>query len=524
MPLYRLFVAVFFALPLLAGCEGAFEELPPPIERDLDAISERDTITALTTYNSTSYFLYRGQPLGYEYELLKVFAEQNDLVLKMRVVEDVDSLFILLNEGVGDIVAARVVPSAADTANVAFTDPLYRTDPVVVQRAAPPDLPDAVEETIEEGAEAYDTTRTVEQLVAEDLPERVELEAKLITRPSGLAGETVHVPGSSGYADRLLELSDELTGDIEVVEVGGDVSAERLIRGVATGAIDLTVSSEELAKLKENYFTNIVARPELGEPLEVTWAVRQNAPLLLEELNDFIDANPGLAGNLFRKYYVDRKGYRERADSDYLTGDTGRLSDYDDLFQAGAEELGWDWLLLASQAYQESRFQNRARSWAGAAGLLQLMPPTAREFGVTDVYDPEDNVGGAVRFLQWLTNYWEDKIPDPDERRKFILASYNTGHGHVEDARRLTEKHGGDTTVWDEVAYWLLQKSKKSVYNDPVVKYGFARGLEPVTYVSLILDRYDHYRQFVRDEDVEAASAGADLEDIRALENTGVGL
>jgi membrane-bound lytic murein transglycosylase F len=524
MSLSRLLLAAFLVLPLLAGCEDAFEELPPPIERDFDAISERDTLTALTTYNSTSYFLYRGQPLGYEYELLKMFAEQNDLILKMRVVEDVDSLFILLNEGVGDIVAARVVPSAADTVNVAFSDPLYRTDPVVVQRAAPPDLPDSVEETIDDGAEAYDTTVAADRLVAEDLPEEVEIEAKLITRPSGLAGETVHVPGSSGYSERLMELSDEISGDIEVVEIGGNVSAERLIRGVATGAIDLTVSSEELAQLKENYFTNIVARPELGEPLEVTWAVRRNAPLLLEELNDFIDENPGLAGNLFRKYYVDRKGYRERLDSDYLTGDTGRLSDYDDLFRRGAEELGWDWLLLASQAYQESRFQNRARSWAGAAGLLQLMPPTAREFGVTDVYDPEDNVAGAVRFIQWLTNYWEDKIPDPDERRKFILASYNTGHGHVEDARRLTVKHGGDDTVWDEVAYWLLQKSKRSVYSDPVVKYGFARGLEPVTYVELILDRYDHYRQFVRDEDVDGEPMEAEPEEVRALENIETGL
>ncbi|MEP0546142.1 MAG: transglycosylase SLT domain-containing protein [Rhodothermales bacterium] len=522
MPVLRLFAPALFALLLLAGCEGLVDEFPPPIERDFAAIAERDTLIALTTYNSTSYFLYRGQPLGYEYELLKMFAEEHDLVLKMRVVSDVDSLFILLNEGAGDVVAARVVPSVADSAYIAFTEALYRTDPVVVQRAAAPDLPDSVEEVIEEGEEAFDTTLAVDRFAAEDLPEEVQIDAKLITKPSGLAGETVHVPGSSGYAERLLELSDEITGDIEVVEVGGDVSVERLIRGVATGAIDLTVSSEELAQLKESYFTNIVARPQLGEPVEVAWAVRLNAPVLLEELNTFVADNPGLAGNLFRKYYVDRKGYRERAESDYLTGDTGRLSDYDDLFRAGADTLGWDWLLLASQAYQESRFLPRARSWAGAAGLLQLMPPTAREFGVTDVYDPEDNVAGAVRFLQWLTNYWDDKIADPDEKRKFILASYNTGHGHVEDARRLTAKNGGDDTIWEEVAYWLLQKSKASVYNDPVVKYGFARGLEPVTYVELILDRYDHYRQFVRDE--AGASAQAAPVEVRALENVGAGL
>jgi membrane-bound lytic murein transglycosylase F len=507
----RLLIAALFTVCLLSGCEAFPDELPPPIERDFAAIVERDTLVALTTYNSTSYFLYRGQALGYEYGLLRAFADEHDLVLRMRVVGDADSLFILLNEGAGDIVAARVVEGAADTAYVAFTEPLYETDPVVVQRAAAPDVPDSVEAVIEDGAESYDTTRAFERLVADDLPEEVDLEARLISRPAELAGETVHVPGSSGYASRLFELADEITGEIEVVEVGGDATTERLIRRVATGAIDLTVSQEELAKLKESAFTNIVARPELGEPMEIVWAVRRNAPDLRLALSTFIDENPGRRRNLFQKYYVDRRGYRERAQSDYLSGETGRLSDYDDLFRDGAQELGWDWRLLASQAYQESRFQPRARSWAGAAGLLQLMPPTAREFGVTDSYDPEQNVAGAVRFLQWLTNYWDDKIEDETERMKFILASYNTGHGHVEDARRLTTKHGGDDTFWADVAYWLLQKSKKSVYTDPVVKYGFARGLEPVTYVELILDRYDHYRQFVRDEESEGvAASGSD--------------
>jgi membrane-bound lytic murein transglycosylase F len=94
--------------------------------------------------------------------------------------------------------------------------------------------------------------------------------------------------------------------------------------------------------------------------------------------------------------------------------------------------------LLASQAFQESRFKPEARSWAGATGLLQLMPRTAQAHGVTNPRDPEDNVRGAVRFLQWLTAHWTKRIPDEGERLKFILASYNCGAGHVEDAQRLT--------------------------------------------------------------------------------------
>ena len=159
-----------------------------------------------------------------------------------------------------------------------------------------------------------------------------------------------------------------------------------------------------------------------------------------------------------------------------------------------AKGIGWDWRLLAAQVAQESRFDPRARSWAGARGLLQLMPRTAREVGVRNPNDPSQNVAGGVRYLAMLSDAWEDEIPDEAERLKFVLASYNAGRGHVLDAQRLAEKHGDDPHVWEDVAYWLLQKSKPSVYRDRVVRYGYVRGLEPVQYVSRILERYDRYR------------------------------
>ena len=492
-------------LALLAGCQSDSPgtHLPEPIERDLPQIAERDTLVALTVYNSTSYFLYRGEPHGYEYAMLKAFADDQDLALRMVVVRDTDSLYTLLNQGVGDVVAARVVPTAEDSTSVRLTDALYATEPTLVQSDGELELPDSVDSVIVEGAEEADTSLGLLEAIgeAEEPPEQVEFEARLITNPAQLEGEEVHLTGGSPYTRTLIELSDSLSGDIYVVELGGDVIAEDLIREIAEGTIDYTVAAQDLAELQASQYTNIVARPTMGPTHEVVWAVRENAPELQQALNDWIgDAeNEQLHNLLYQKYFVDRKGYRERAASQYLTGVTGTLSAYDDLFRKYADDLGWDWRLLASQCFQESRFHPRARSWAGAAGLLQLMPPTARQFGVTNVYDPEDNVAGATRFIQWLEDYWADKIPDEDERRRFILASYNTGHGHVEDARRLTAKNGGDDTDWEEVAFWLLQKSKREVYTDPVVKYGFARGLEPVTYVTLILERYEHYEQFVVD-------------------------
>jgi membrane-bound lytic murein transglycosylase F len=125
------------------------------------------------------------------------------------------------------------------------------------------------------------------------------------------------------------------------------------------------------------------------------------------------------------------------------------------------------------------------------------MPATAREFGVKNPLDPEDNVQGAVKFLKWLTDYWTERVDDEGERLKFVLASYNTGAGHVEDAQRLTKKYGGDPLKWDDVSYWLLQKSTQQYSTDAVVKFGFCRGVEPVNYVSHILERFDHYKQYV---------------------------
>ena len=502
-PLLRLALVLSFTTSLLAGCSVSDPGLPPPVDRDLSAI-RGDTLTVLTAYNSTSYFLYRGEPMGYEYELLQAFAEAHDLPLGVRVVRNLDSLYHHLNRGEGDVVAARRIVAPADTPHVAFTHALYRTPPALVQRSRPP-----TDSTV---IEAADSLMAIEADSVAAIPsEPVTVRGRLITKPAGLAGEDVHMQPSSAYVDQLLELSDSLTRDIDIIEVEGTVKAESLIRAVSLDRIDLTVTQHNLAELKESYFGNVAAHPTLGEPSDVAWAVRKNAPALRDTLNAWLASEEGkrIARVLYTKYYVDRRGYQERIADDYLTSETGRLSPYDALFQTYADSVGWDWLLLASQAFQESRFRPTARSWAGASGLLQLMPATAREFGVQSVYDPEDNVAGAVRFIEWLQNYWEGRIADPTERLKFVLASYNTGHGHVEDARRLTEKYGDDPDVWEDVAYWLLQKSKREYYSDPVVKYGFARGLEPVTYVSRILDRYSHYEQFVLPEAATEAAADA---------------
>ncbi|HEX8145756.1 MAG TPA: transporter substrate-binding domain-containing protein [Pyrinomonadaceae bacterium] len=460
---------------------------PPaePVKRDLAQLRERGELVVLAPYNSTTYFVYRGEPLGYEYELLRAFAEAQGLRLKMVVVTDPKSLLPLLNSGEGDVAASRLVPTPESEAQAAFTRALYQTEPALVQQGEAPAAASKVAE------------KAMAPGPADPVPE-VDIPARLVTAPAQLAGKRVDLPEKSPYSRTLVELSDEISGEIHVVELG-QVQDEALAQKIARGEVEFTVMQSNLAALKEAEFSNLKVRPVLGRKHGVAWAVRKNSPELLAELNRWIEdkKNEGLFSRTYKKYFVDMKGYIERATSDFLTSSTGKLCPYDDLLKRHAPVINWDWRLLASQMYQESRFKPDAKSWAGAQGLLQLMPGTARQVGVRDAFDPEDNVGGAVRYLKWLDEFWDERVVDEGERLKFILASYNCGPGHVEDAQRLASKYGGDPLRWDDVSYWLLQKSTQQYSTDEVVKFGFCRGLEPVNYVDHILRRYARYKEFV---------------------------
>ena len=159
--------------------------------------------------------------------------------------------------------------------------------------------------------------------------------------------------------------------------------------------------------------------------------------------------------------------------------------------------MGWDWRLLASLVYKESRFDTAATSYAGAQGLLQLMPVTLERFGVENPNDPIESLSGGVRYLRYLDKFWLERVPEVNERIKFILASYNIGHGHVEDAWRLALKYGANTQTWEEVAEYLALKSDPEYYLDPLVRSGFAKGHLAVNYVRDILSVFESYKALV---------------------------
>jgi membrane-bound lytic murein transglycosylase F len=461
----------------------------PPVQRDLPQIAESKELRVLFTFNSTGYFIYRGETMGYEYDLLHLFAKDMKLQLVPLVIRDSRQLFEKLAKGEGDVVAAQLV-AGGKPQQVAFSSGLYETVPVLVQRKST--NPSAGQPP------AVSTAQQREQQETGDLQQMV-IRARPVGRPEELAGQQVHVSTSSPYRARLMELNDELSDDMHVVEV--DETTDRLIQRLSEGEIAFTVAPENLAALKAGEFTNLVIKPAIGPLQQVVWGLRANAPQLAQAIDNWlaVKRKSGLLGALYKKYFRDRRGFIRRAESRYLSGETGTLSQYDAWFKEYARIPGWDWRLVASQAYQESRFNPGARSWVGATGIMQIMPRTAREMHVNP-NDPRQSIQGACRYLWKIDDQFKDEIESETERRKFILAAYNVGVGHVEDARRLATKHGDDASRWKDVAYWLVRKSERSVYNDPVVRYGFARGTEPVAYVDQILDRYEHYKLFVKDE------------------------
>ena len=187
----------------------------------------------------------------------------------------------------------------------------------------------------------------------------------------------------------------------------------------------------------------------------------------------------------------------------FLDRKSGTISEWDELFKTYAQVASTDWRLLAAICYQESCFDPKARSWAGACGLMQIMPATAETVGlpIEKIFDPKSNIEAAAKVVNQLTMLYRD-VPDNEERMNFVLASYNGGLGHVRDAMALTEKYGGDQYAWAEVSEYILKLSQPMYYRDAVVKYGYMRGTETHDYVDKVRARYEDYAGVVLSDGV----------------------
>lgn len=440
------------------------------VDFDLDSILKRGKLVAVTDFNSTNYFLYRGEPMGFHYELLRAFTEHLGIDLEILTENHLDHAFNFLNTGQADLLAIGLTVSSSRKKVISFTEPILETRQVIVQRKP----------------------RNWRSMTEESLGRH------LVRNQLDLAGKTVYVQEHSIHYDRLRTLAGEIGDTIIIVSV--PYESEDLIKNVAKGEIEYTVCDENIARVNATYYPEIDVNTPVSFAQNIAWGVRKtNSVMFLSELNKWIESYRKTTDYalLYAKYFRNSRS-NTIVKSDYYSISTGKISQWDDMMKIVSADIGWDWRLLASLICQESRFDPDVESWAGAYGLMQVMPLTGENFGIDITSSPYNNVKAGIMYIQWLQAVYETRIPDADERLKFILASYNAGPGHVLDAMKLAEKNGMDPQKWDgNVAVWLLKKSEPVYYNDTVVKNGYFRGTESVNFVAEILDRYEHYKNMI---------------------------
>jgi membrane-bound lytic murein transglycosylase F len=457
------------------SCEKAIPALSfrePQVEIDVDDIVKRGYLNALVDNNSFSYFIYKGHPMGYEYELLQLLAKHLNVSLKIKVTSGVERAFEQLNTGEGDIIAFPLTITKPRREIVNFTRPHFNTYQVLVQRKP-----------------ANWRHLTLEQI-----------NDSLIRDPADLIGKQIYVIESTSHELHLQNLSEELGGDIFIRHDTLTTESESLIRKVALGEIDYTVADHTMARVNSAYFPNLDVSTVLSIPQQIAWGLRKNSPKLLEVIDKWlvqIKAQPTFMV-IYNRYFKSPRTSLTHRQSDYSSLGGNKLSPYDDLIKQGAEKLGWDWRLLAAVVYQESKFNATDESWAGARGLMQLMPETAKRFGATDLQDPKQSLKAGVNYLMYLEKYWTRRIPDQQERLKFVLASYNAGLSHILDARKLCKKYEKNEAKWSDVEYFLLKKSDPKFYQDPLVTAGYCKCEEPVNYVVEVMERFEEYKIHIR--------------------------
>ena len=449
--LYILFILPFLLLTSCGPKNKRTSSSTTPV--DLKQMIVSDTLRVATMYSATSYFLYRDEWMGYDYEMAQQLASNLKLNLKVTVANSESEMVQLLKERKVDLVAYHLTETKALKKNFSFVFPQNQSYQVLVQNMG----------------------------------------AKALIDVTELVGKSVVVEANSVFHERLETLNEEVGGGIDIVVADDSLTTEDLIEKVAEKKFPYTLAYRNTGLLYKTFYKRLDCRMEVGFRQSNGWLIRAESVQLQKSIQEWektSDTEQFIAA-ISSKYWEKSPYFTQRK----VKIPTGAISPYDHLFKKYAKLINWDWKLLAAVSFHESRFDSSQVSWAGAVGLMQLMPNTAFSFGLTkqNGFNPEMNIEAGVQYIKSL-NLLFRKVTDKEERIKFILAGYNCGPSHIMDAMALSSKYGKNPQIWyNNVEYYLLKKSEPEFYKDPVVKYGIFRGKLTVRYVQNILDTYDKY-------------------------------
>ncbi|MBR6490258.1 MAG: transglycosylase SLT domain-containing protein [Muribaculaceae bacterium] len=444
-----------------------------------------DTLIVGTIYSPASFFILKGDTLGYDYERICAFARDNGIAIRFHVASSMKELINLVENNKIHVAAYEIPLTAEYKQHVVHCGEQNITYQVLVQRAT------------------RDTLTNVTQLVGKD----------------------VYVIHGSSYEARLKNLDNELGGGIRIHAIDNDsLISEDLIGMVASGRLPYTVVDSDIAQINKTYNDSISISLKIGFPQRASWATSKDQKWLAQVIDKWTSNNATItnAHAIKQRYFEMNKHHLDsmRAMSDSVstiiqqaktqTGEIdyskiykrsdGDISGYDRLFKKYAATAGVEWTVLAAIAYVESNFNPNAVSWAGAVGLMQVMPSTARSYGFTeaDLRDPEKSVYVASLIISKTDRFLQSSISNRAERLRFNLGAYNAGIGHIVDAMKLAQKYKKNPHVWySNVEEAVLWKTHPEFYNDPVCSYGYCRGTETINYVRQVENAYRVFRNHV---------------------------
>lgn len=479
-------VLVFSAILILLSCSEKAENteyidseilsisVHEPVDRDFTEIKRSGVLRMITSYSSGAYFLYRGIQVGFEYELVKEFARRNDLALEVIIPAQDENPYDLLNSGAGDLIAANYTITEERKGLVQFTRPYNLVNQLIV------------------------------------VSDQLGFEPESITDMSGIP---ITIRRNSSYYIRLKELQEE-GFDIQINLVSEEMDTESLLFQVANGQYAATVADDNLFQASSKYMRGLIRGPMISERDEIAWAIRKNGPDLQAKLNQFlyqhfkynqegVPKRSAFLNVLRKKYFQGSSQIEDYFSPEYQTEQFGSISPYDSLIKEVAFEFDLDWVMLTAVAAQESKFDPYSESWAGALGIMQVLPRFS-ELPRDSLYVPELNIREGARILREHMDHYA--YMDSVNQWQFSLATYNAGMGHLADARRLSIDQNDNPNEWEYVSESLLKLMQRRYYQN--ARYGFCRGIETVRYVNEITNRYNTYQAILAaNENRETRSA-----------------
>ena len=433
-----------------------------PVERgtyrgDLDVMLKKGAVRVLTAYSKTDFFVDRGESGGVTYEYMRAFeASLRDRQSPKQPRPTVyfvpvsrDRLIPALLAGEGDLVAANLTVTPERERQVDFSAPyLKNVKEVVVTGPASPELA-----TLED-----------------------------------LAGKEVWVRRSSSYWGSLEALGRRFAAEkrpwLRLVEADEHLEDEDLLDMLNAGLIPLMVVDDHKAGLWAKMLPNITVREDIfaREEGRIAFAVRKRSPKLKAALDAFVAENG--KGTTFGNIVFNR----HLADTDFVKDASSKperrkFEKVLDLFRRFGDRYGFDHLMLAAQGYQESRLDHSVRSKAGAIGIMQVLPATAKDpnVDIAHIEILENNIHAAAKYMRFVMDtFFPDARMDPFNRTMFAFASYNAGPAKIAKLRRQAASRGLDPDRW----FGQVER----VVSEKV-------GREPVQYVSNILKYYVVYRR-----------------------------